>query len=165
MATWAEIVSDHGPAVVRLARRMLGQGADAEDVAQEVFLEAFQLRQRQEVGNWAGLLRKIAARRALDRLRRRRRTEPLDGRECAGAGGGPHEAAVARELAQRLRQAIGELPDGQAAVFSLRYFDELPYDQIAAALGIEPSAVGMALHKARAKLQTLLNIEDKGDQS
>ena len=50
-------------------------------------------------------------------------------------------------------------------MFSLRYFDELPYDQIAAALGIEPSAVGMALHKARAKLQTLLNIEDKGDQS
>jgi hypothetical protein len=50
MATWDQIVSDHGPAVVRLARRILGQGADAEDVAQEVFLEAFQLRQRQEVG-------------------------------------------------------------------------------------------------------------------
>ena len=146
----------------RLARRILGPGPDAEDVVQEVFLEAFQLRQRQEVGNWAGLLRMMASRRALDRLRRRRRAEPLDGLECADAGSGPHETAVARELAERLREAIAKLPDGQAAVFSLRYFDELSYDQIAEALGIEPSAVGMALHKARVRLQTLLNVEAKG---
>jgi RNA polymerase sigma-70 factor (ECF subfamily) len=162
MTTWDQIVSDHGPAVVRLARRILGPGPDAEDVVQEVFLEAFQLQQRQEVGNWAGLLRKVATWRALDRLRRRRRMEPLDGLECADAAGGPHEAAVARELAQRLREAIGQLPDGQAAVFSLRYFDELSYDQIAQALGISPAAVGMALRKARVKLQTLLNVEAKG---
>jgi len=61
-----------------------------------------------------------------------------------------------------LREAIGQLPDGQAAVFSLRYFDELSYDQIAQALGISPAAVGMALRKARVKLQTLLNVEAKG---
>jgi RNA polymerase sigma-70 factor, ECF subfamily len=162
MATWDQIVADHGPIVVRLARRILGAGPDAEDVVQEVFLEAFRLRQRQEVGNWAGLLRKMAARRALDRLRLRRRMEPLDGLECAAAGSGPHETAVAHESADRLREAIAHLPDGQAAVFSLRYFDELSYDEIAEVLGIEASAVGMALHKARAKLQTLLNVEAKG---
>ncbi len=165
MATWDQIVSDHGPIAVRLARRILGPGPDAEDVVQEVFLEAFQFQQRQKVGNWAGLLRMMATRRALDRLRRRRRTEPLDGLECADAGSGPHETAVARELVERLREAIAQLPDGQAAVFSLRYFDELSYDQIAEALGIEPTAVGMALHKARAKLQTLLNVEAKGVRS
>jgi RNA polymerase sigma-70 factor, ECF subfamily len=162
MATWDQIVADHGPIVVRLARRVLGPGPDAEDVVQEVFFEAFQLRQKQEVENWAGLLRMMATRRALDRLRRRRRTEPLDEMSLFDAGGGPHETAIARELAQRLREAIAQLPDGQAAVFSLRYFDELSYDQIARARGIEPSAVGMALHKARAKLQTLLNVEAKG---
>jgi RNA polymerase sigma-70 factor, ECF subfamily len=165
MATWDQIVSDHGPVAVRLARRILGPGPDAEDVVQEVFLEAFQLRQKQEVGNWGGLLRMMATRRALDRLRRRRPTEPLDGLECADGGSGPHETAVARELAVRLREAIGQLPDGQAAVFSLRYFDELSYDQIAQTLGIEPTAVGMSLHKARAKLHSLLNVEAKGVQS
>lgn len=162
MATWDQIVSDHGPIVFRLARRMLGHGADAEDMVQEVFMEAFQLQQRQEIGNWPGLFRNIATRRALDRLRRRRRTEHLDEMEFAATSSGPHETAVARELAERLRKAISQLPDGQAAVFSLRYFDELSYDQIAEVLGIKPSAVGMALHKARTNLQTLLNVEANG---
>jgi RNA polymerase sigma-70 factor (ECF subfamily) len=162
MATWDRIVSDHGPIVVRLARRILGPGPDAEDVAQEVFLEAFQLRQREEVAHWAGLLRMMTTRRALDRLRRRRKTEPLDALELASTDSSPHEAAVAGELAARLREAVGQLPEGQAAVFSLRYFDELSYEQIAETLGIGPSAVGMALHKARAKLQALLNVETNG---
>jgi RNA polymerase sigma-70 factor (ECF subfamily) len=162
MATWDQIVSEHGPIVVRLARRILGPGPDAEDVVQEVFLEAFQLKQRQAVGNWAGLLRKVATRRALDQLRRRRRTEPLSTVESTDRGGGPHETAVAVELALRLREAISQLPDGQAAVFALRYFEELSYDQIAQALGIRSSAVGMALHKARAKLHALLNDQAKG---
>ena len=162
MTTWDQIVSEHGPIVVRLVRRILGPGSDAEDTAQEVFLEAFQLQQRQEVGNWGGLLRTMATRRALDQLRRRRRTEPLGTMECSRESG-PHEIAVARELTQRLREAIGQLPDGQATVFSLRYFDELSYDQIAQTLGIDSSAVGMALHKARAKLQTLLNHQAEGE--
>ncbi len=165
MATWDQIVNDHGPIVIRLAQRILGRGPDAEDMVQEVFLEAFQLRQRQEIGNWAGLLRKMATRRALDRLRRRRRTEPLDDLKLSSPGSSPHETAVARELAARLREAIAQLPDGQAAVFSLRYFHELSYAQIAEALGIESSAVGMALHKARVRLQALLNVETKGVRS
>jgi RNA polymerase sigma-70 factor, ECF subfamily len=161
MATWDEIVADEGPIVVRLARRILGPGPDAEDVAQEVFLESFLLHQKQDVNNWGGLLRKVATRRALDRLRRRRRTTPLDGVEITDATSDPYEAAVAGELAERLRRALADLPDGQAAAFSLRYFDDLTYDQIAEVLGIEPSAVGMALHKARTKLQTLLNVDAK----
>ncbi len=162
MGCWDQIVSEHGPIIIRLARRVLGPGPDAEDVVQDVFLEAFQLRRRQEVVNWAGLLRKMTTRRALDQLRRRHRAKVPGmvryNEDCRG----PHDTAVARELAQRLREAICQLPDGQATVFSLRYFDELSYDQIAQTLGIESSAVGMALHKARAKLQTLLDHEAKG---
>jgi RNA polymerase sigma-70 factor, ECF subfamily len=165
MATWDQIVSEYGPMMVRLVRRILGPGPDAEDVVQEVFLEAFHVQQKQEVDNWAGLLCKVAAWRALDQLRRRRPSEPLLAAERTDTAGGPHETAVARELAQRLREAIGQLPDGQATAFSLRYFDGLSYDQIAQVLGIRSSAVGMALHKARAKLRTLLNDEAKGTQS
>jgi RNA polymerase sigma-70 factor, ECF subfamily len=162
MATWDQIVSEHGPAVVRLVRRILGPASDAEDLVQEVFVEAFQFQQRQEIVHWAGLLRTMATRRALDQLRRRKRTEPLGDVECA-RDSGPHETAVATELAQRLREAVAQLPDRQAAVFSLRYFDELSYHEIAETLGIDSSAVGMALHKARAKLQTLLNHQAEGE--
>lgn len=165
MPTWDQIVADHGPVVFRLARRILGHAPDSEDVVQEVFLEAFQLRKKQAVGNWGGLLRMMTTRRALDRLRRRRQTEPLNELELAHRQDSPCDMAIAAELADRLREAIVQLPDGQAAAFSLRYFDNLTYEQIAEVLGIESSAVGMALHKARAKVQSLLNIEVKGAKS
>jgi len=164
MASWDQIIVDHAPIVVRLTRRILGVGPDAEDVTQEVFLEAFQLQQRQVVANWAGLLRMMATRRALDRLRLRRRrpTEPLDGIEVPCHGSSAHENVVAAEMAERLRDAIAELPDGQAVVLSLRYFDNLSYEQIAETLHMEPSAVGAALYKARIRLQTLLKVEIRG---
>ena len=165
MFNWDQIVADNGPIAIRIARRILGPGPDAEDVVQEVFLEVFQIRQREGVANWAGLLRRVATHRALDRLRRRRRTEPLSGMESSDGRESAFEAAVARELAERLRTAIARLPDRQAAVFSLRYFDERSYDEIAEILGIERGAVGVALHKARLNLQSFLEIQVKGTES
>ncbi len=162
MANRDQIVDDHGPTVHRLASRILGPGPDAEDVAQEVFLEVFRLWQRQQVNNWAGLLSRVATHRSLDRLRRLRRTEPLDGMEMCRTGDGPFERAVAGELVERLREAIAQLPERQAAVFSSRYFDDRSYAQIAEMLGIGSSAVGTALHKARANLQSLLNLKTEG---
>ena len=165
MVNWDQIVTDHGPGAVRLVRRILGPGSDAEDVVQEVFIEAFRFLDQREIANWPGLLRRMATHRALDRLRRRHRTEPLSGLEVSAASEGPFETAVAGELAARLRWAITQLPNRQAAVFSLRCFDDQSYEQIAEILGISPGAVGVALHKARVKLQTLLNVEAKGVQS
>ena len=162
MTNWDQIVDEHGPFVFRLARRILGPGPDAEDVVQEVFLEVFQFRKKQEVDNWAGLFRRITTHRALDRLRRRRRTDSLNVIEVSDPGDGPLAKAVAGELAARLRAAITQLPNRQAAVFSLRYFDDRSYEQIAEILGIEPSAAGVALHKARIKLQSLLEEKVKG---
>ena len=165
MPTWDEIVASYGPVVVRLAQRILGSGLDAEDIAQEVFLEAYQLQKKRTVDHWPGLLRKMTTCRALDRLRRRRRLDSLDGLEIEHRGDDPHQSAVTSELAARLREAMGQLPERQAAVFSLRYFDELSYEEIAEALDIDSAAVGMALHKARIKLQKLLNVELRGVQS
>jgi RNA polymerase sigma-70 factor (ECF subfamily) len=165
MMSWDKAVADHATIVLRVAQRILGMGPDAEDIAQEVFLEAFQLRQKEEVHNWGGLLRVMATRRALNRLRDRRRTEPLSHVELPSGDSGPYENAVAGELAERLREAVAELPDGQATVFSLRYFENLSYEQIAEVLHIEVIAVGSALYKARAKLQMLLKIGIGGAKS
>ena len=51
---------------------------------------------------------------------------------------------------------MAALPQQQAAVFSLRYFDDLSYQQIAVGLGLEVGHVASALHKARGKLKTML---------
>jgi RNA polymerase sigma-70 factor (ECF subfamily) len=139
--------------VFRAAYRILGHADDAEDVVQEVFLAAHRLRRTRAVRSWPGLLRRLAACRALDRLRQRRPLRPLDGLCLPGGEAGPEAVAIGHELAERLRAALAALPEREAAVFCLRYFEELSYQQIADALHVSPGAVGVALHKARAKLE------------
>jgi len=67
--------------------------------------------------------------------------------------------ALQRELADRLRWAVAELPDREAGVFSLHYFGEMTNSDIAETLGISTDAVGVALHKARKRLKELLDLE------
>jgi len=122
VADWDRIVREQGPLVYRTAWRILGHAADTEDVVQEVFLQAHQFVLSRPVRHWSGLLRRLAACRALDRLRQRRAVVSLDGLELASGGETPDEAAVSHELAERLRHAIAELPPREAEVFCLRYF-------------------------------------------
>jgi len=153
---WDRIVRDHGPVVFATAWRILGHAADAEDVAQEVFLQAHQMQQIEEVRCWEALLRRLAACRALDRLRQRRATVPLDGLCLAGSADNPESVAIERELSARLRLAIAQLPRREATVFCLRYFEDLSYEQIAESLSIRVGAVATALHKARTRLESIL---------
>ena len=89
MPNWDEIVDQHGPTVFRLAKRILGHGPDADDVVQEVFLEVFRLRAKREIRSWAGFLQDVATHRALDRLRRRQKTQSLNDVDISDAGDGP----------------------------------------------------------------------------
>ena len=153
---WDRLVREHGPVVYATAWRILGHAADTEDVVQEVFLQAHQMQQAQEVRCWQALLRRLAACRALDRLRQRRYLVPLEGLALSSTVNDPEAIAIERELSVRLRQAISQLPRREATVFCLRYFDDLSYEQIAETLQISPGAVATALHKARARLESLL---------
>lgn len=163
MADWDRIVRQHGPMVFATAWRILGHAADAEDVVQEVFLQIHQLQQTRPVRYWVSLLRRLAVCRALDRLRQRRPSVPLDEMAVPATGESPEAAAMGHELADRLRQAVGQLPEREGAVFTLRYFEDLSYQQIADTLNIRPGSVAAALHKARARLEVLLPEAVKGE--
>jgi RNA polymerase sigma-70 factor (ECF subfamily) len=128
-----------------------------------VFLAAYRAAKTQPVESWRGFLRRLAACRALDRLRQRKPAFSLEGLALVASRGGPEEAVLARELAERLRQAVTQLPEREASVFCLRYYEELSYQQIAETLNISPGAVATALHKARAKLEALLPEANDGD--
>jgi len=160
---WDRIVREHGPVVYATAWRILGHAADTEDVVQEVFLQAHQVQQDQEIRCWEALLRRLAACRALDRLRARRPTVPLDTLSLTTTTDDPEAIAMERELSGRLRLAIAQLSRREATVFCLRYFDDLSYEQIAETLQITAGAVATALHKARARLESLLleTIQEK----
>jgi len=161
---WDRIVREHGPAVFGTAWRVLGHAADTEDVVQEGFLEAYRLPPDRVVRHWGAWLRRLAACRALDRLRQRKRARGLDDVPLPDGAPGPEESAIGNELSDRLRRAIALLPPREAEVFCLRYFEDLPYQQIADALQTTPGAVAVALHKARARLETLLAAAPTGDR-
>jgi RNA polymerase sigma-70 factor (ECF subfamily) len=162
VSNWDRIVTEHGPVVYRTAWRILGHAADAEDVTQEVFLQACQIHRREPIRSWEALLRRLATCRALDHLRQRRWTAALREQDLAGMASNPEVLALARELVDRLRLGIARLPHREAAIFCLRCFDSLSYDEIAEVLQISTGAVGVALHKARARLEASLVGREKG---
>ena len=158
---WPAIVRDYGPIVWKTAYRLLSHHDDAADCFQETFVSAMEVAARQPVENWPGLLQKLATSRALDQLRRRmrearRRTSDSSWEQMATSERGPVQEALDEELGDRLRAALCELTPQQGAVFCLRWLSELSYEEIASELEISTDAVGVTLHRARARLQKLL---------
>jgi RNA polymerase sigma-70 factor (ECF subfamily) len=161
---WKEIVQTHGERVLRIAVRIVGSLHDAEDVAQDVFVEAYRVHRRKPVESWEGLLVRLATLRAIDRLRRGRAAESATAAERSTSVG-PYDEAVGSELAERLRAAVARLPEQQAAVFTLLCFEHLAREEAAESLGITPQAVSTALYKARGRLMSELSVFERGERS
>lgn len=162
MTDWKAIVARHGPDVWRAVYRILAHHDDAWDCYQEVFLEAFRAAPRAVVRDWGAYLGALAARRAIDRLRRRIRLRELaraiDQIPAPEAGGpSPLERVAADELMGRVRLALAALPGRQAEVFWLSCIEGLRHEQIAAQLRTTPGAVRMLLSRARSALAESLN--------
>src|SRR5688500_11590206 len=164
MIDWEQVARLHGPLVWRTVYRLLGRGGpEAADCFQETFLTALDYARRQEVRNWPGLLTRIATTRALDAVARRktesaRRTsveaEHFD--QVPSAQTGPDAAAQSAELMDGFRAALAGLPEGQREVFCLRHLGGMSYEEIAAETGTTADAVGVTLHRARARLKAWL---------
>jgi RNA polymerase sigma-70 factor (ECF subfamily) len=163
MPEWDELVDRHARLVFGVAYRITGSVHDAEDVAQDAFREAFEQTSRGRVTDWGGFLRRVAAFRAIDVVRRRR-SEPLDPWQPS-LRPGPVAECEARELAERVRRALGELPRQAATVFALTFFEQLPRAEVAAILSITPQAVSVALFHARRRLEEILFHKPSIDES
>lgn len=158
MSSWEEIVKRNAANVVNAALRVLGNDADAEDISQEVFAEAFQKWKASEDHQWAGLLRKMAVFRALDFLRSRTFTETLDNVSSCSTKEEPSEIASAKELENQLRIALRRLAPREGEVFCLHFFERLSQEEIANELGIPRGAVATSLCKARSRLMSDLSL-------
>jgi RNA polymerase sigma-70 factor, ECF subfamily len=161
---WEKLVERHARRVFGVAMRILGSTHEAEDVAQEVFSEAFQLHRAGPVQSWTGLLVRLATIRSIDRYRRKRSFQPLRETDRTTTIE-PCEDAMARELAALLREAIRQLPDQQAAIFTMTHFEQMNREAVATALEISPGAVSTALYKARQRLAAVLVTTEKGASS
>ena len=161
MTEWPAIVAEHGEAVWRTVYRLLDHHADAMDCYQETFLAAWQFAHVQPVADWPALLTTLATRKALDRLRKRyrerARNAALDNvSEPTAAERSPSRDLDAKELMERMRQGMAEIPAKQAQVFWL-CFEGLSHREIADRLEIAPGEVRVLLHRARARLRAILD--------
>ncbi|MFA5137829.1 MAG: sigma-70 family RNA polymerase sigma factor [Elusimicrobiota bacterium] len=154
---FGELVRSFEAAVLRLAARITGDPAEAEDAAQEAFLRAYQALPRfdpdRPFGPW---IMKIAANRALTHAAHRRKDVPLD--ESAPGPDFEKEQADKSE-AERIKSAVAGMPPSDRAVLSLRYDSDLPLSEIARTLGIGLSAVKVRLFRARQRLMRLMGTE------
>lgn len=129
------------------ARRLVVVHEDAEDVVQETFVRAYD---------------KIATNTALTLLRRRKPGlfTPLDEVSRTLAGRVAEECGEDADRMQvRFQQAVLELPLKQRLVFNLRYYDHLPYRQIARVLGQREQTLKVNYHYAVRKLKEKLTQE------
>jgi RNA polymerase sigma factor (sigma-70 family) len=103
----------------------------------------------------------LATTRAIDRLRQKyhksqQLIESVDLANLASINPGPAQQLQTKELMMQLRQAISMLPPQEAKAFCLRYLNDMSYRQIAKELNIKSGAAGILLHRARMKLQQIL---------
>jgi RNA polymerase sigma-70 factor (ECF subfamily) len=157
--------------VFALVSRMLASrdGATVEDVAQDTFLDVFRSLPHFQIGGSARLstwILTIAARRAIDELRKQRPEGVPELERFADDGathGGGEAAARRRQLVAALEAAIADLSPELRAAFLLREYHELDYAAIATALGIELGTVKSRLGRARAALRArLAEVHDAG---
>jgi RNA polymerase sigma-70 factor, ECF subfamily len=161
MPDWDEILARDGPAVWGAAYRITGNYTDADDCFQEAFLAAWEVARQGPVKNWPGLLKRIVATRAIDRLRRRFRQGPHETVANWDAVRGPTSSASQTieeaELSAQLRDALAQLPAKQAECFCLHVLEEWSYAEIAEHMEESIDAVGVLLHRARKRLRILLS--------
>ena len=165
MTDWSRIVEQHGPAVWKTVYRLLDNEADAADCFQNAFVEALKLSRREAVGNWPGLMKRLATASALQRLRQRYRESSrvdsvVDGSTPDPKRPEPALAAQTGELAEHLCRALARLDARQAQVFCLACLEGLSYREIAAELGVRVNHVGVLLNRARSKLREQLRAFD-----
>src|SRR3989442_3360753 len=155
-----ELVIVYQHRVCGVALRMLGSRAEAEEIAQEVFLRAHRavadFRGDARLGTW---LYAIASRLCLNRLASPDRRVARGDEVLADVAAPTPDAAAAAERAEldaALRAAIAELPEDRRLVLVLRDIEGLSYEEIAEALALEPGTVRSRLHRARLQLKEKL---------
>lgn len=153
-----EVYRDGYARFVRVALAITGSPDVAADAVHDAFVDALRTRDayRGDAAGVEGWLWRAVVNRARNRRRwsrlRRARTEPLSDHEAPAGPDGPDP---------HVRSLIARLPERQRTALFLRYYADLDYEGIAAAMGITSGAVGNALHTAHASLRRALEEEDR----
>jgi len=165
------IMQSNNRRLFRLARGILRNDSEAEDVVQETYVRAFtyldQFRGDSSLSTW---LSRIAMNEALGRLRGQRANVELTSlpqptleaqiiQFPLAASTDPEKTMAQREIQQVVEHAIDEIPEPFRLVFVTRVIEGMNVEETAEILGLKPETVKTRLHRARAMLRE--NVENK----
>ncbi len=152
-----ELARRHVPVMLGVARRILGNAAEAEDVAQEAMLRVWTHAPRwQPLALFRTWLSRVVVNLCLDRKRKTAWLELEAAGEIADLSPLPGEAAEAAERERLLAAAIAELPERQRAAIVLSYTEGMSNAQVAEILDTTVSAVETLLVRAKQNLRRAL---------
>ncbi len=172
-AALREIMQRNSPRLYRLARTVLRNESEAEDILQETYFRAFrslpEFRGDSKFSTW---LTRIALNEALRRLRRARPTVELSHAEEVSSAtaevipfptmaseADPERTLARKQMAGLLEDAIDDLPDPFRIVFVLRAIEEMSVEETAEELGLAEATVKTRLHRAKRLLRKSLEAE------
>jgi RNA polymerase sigma-70 factor (ECF subfamily) len=164
---YGALVVRHSHTLFRVAHRITGNEADADDVVQEAFLRGYRklegFESRANFGTW---IYRIAVHCALDKVRRRRGDETSrvgdandpeqDQMQVADVAAGPDRILLSGEIGAMQQAALHSLTATERTAFVLRHMEDCTTAEIGAALGIEPNAAKQAVFRAVQKLRRRL---------
>jgi RNA polymerase sigma-70 factor (ECF subfamily) len=158
--SWDEVVRTHSARVYRLAYRLTGNPHDAEDLTQEVFVRVFRSLSTYTPGTFEGWLHRITTNLFLDTVRRKQRIRfdalPDDPERVPGRERSPQQVFDDNAFDGDIQAALDALPPDFRAAVVLCDLEGLPYDEIAATLGIKVGTVRSRIHRGRAQLRAAL---------
>jgi RNA polymerase sigma-70 factor (ECF subfamily) len=154
---FAALVEQYEGPVFNVAVRTLRNPEDARDVAQTVFLKAYQnLSSYDPRFKFYSCIHRMAINESLDILRVRRRSAgPVD-EQFPADGAGPAELVAGDQLSEVVLDAVQKLNPEHRAVIMLKYFVDRSYEDVGQILGIETGTVKSRLYEARPQLKEQL---------
>jgi RNA polymerase sigma factor (sigma-70 family) len=156
------IIKRHNQRLYRVARAVLDDDTEAEDVLQETYIQAFthlsDFRGDARLSTW---LTRIALNEALGRRRQRRPVAGVKALEAMAAPVSAHkpdpeQATALAEIRRLLESAVDALPEPFRIVFVMRDIEEISTEETALLLGLRPETVKTRLHRARRLLRGAL---------
>ena len=152
------LVDRHMPSLLLLARRLLRDEAEAEDVAQEAFLRLWRQGAGLEIGaaGVAPWLKRVVSNLAIDKLRVRGRFDVTDEPPERAEAPDQLRRLEQRELADRVEEALRRLPDRQRLALTMFHYEGLSMEESGRMMGVSAEAIESLLARARRSLKATL---------